>query len=316
MAFDLVTIGCVCADVKAQPVDELPARGTLGLIPSLEMTMGGLAGVTAAVFSRLGGKAAFAGCLGNDPFGNFLIEAFQEAGVNTQGIRRTDDSGSAATVVLIASDGERTFLHHVGTVGILSEEDIDFDMCQRTKVFHWGGPGLTPKLHGAPIGRVFKRIQSMGVLTSIDTCFDGSGIWLPLMKEALPHTSILCTSMSEAPHYSGKSEPGEILDFFASFGIEHILLKMGGDGLLVRDNNETIAFKAHQVKVVDGTGAGDAACAGFLYGLTRKWPLARCGALANAVGALTVQTTGSAGPNISLDAAEHLMEKQPCQVSS
>lgn len=316
MSFDLVTIGCVCADVKAQPVDQLPARGTLGLIPSLEMTMGGLAGVTAAVFSRLGGKAAFAGCLGNDAFGNFLIEAFEIAGVNTQSIQRVDGIGSAATVVLIASDGERTFLHNVGTVGILSEENIDFDLVKQSKVFHWGGPGLTPKLHGEPIGRVFQRVQALGVRTSIDTCFDGSGTWLPLMEKALPHTNILCTSMSEAPHYSGKSEPGEILDFFAGFGIEHILLKMGGDGLLVRDNNEIIEFKAHEVTVVDGTGAGDAACAGFIYGLTQNWPLARCGALANAVGALTVQTTGSAGPNMSLEAAERLMENQPCQVSS
>lgn len=316
MAFDLVTIGCVCADVKAQPVDEIPARGTLGLIPSLEMTMGGLAGVTAAVFSRLGGKAAFTGCLGNDPFGNFLIEAFQHAGVNTQGIHRVDDCNSAATVVLIDSQGERTFLHHVGTVGTLCEDDIDFGLAKRTKVFHWGGPGLTPKLHGKPIARVFKKIQALGVKTSIDTCFDGSGTWLPLMEEALPHTSILCTSMSEAPHYAGTADPEAILDFFAGYGIEHILLKMGEEGLMVRDRQETISFKRHEVPVVDGTGAGDAACAGFIYGLVNGWKLAQCGALANAVGALVVQSTESAGPSISLAAAEELMEMQACQVLS
>lgn len=312
MAFDLVTIGCVCADVKAQPVDQIPERGTLGLVPSIEMTMGGLAGVTAAVFSRLGGKAAFAGCLGTDPFGNFLIEAFQEAGVNTQGIRRTGECQSAATVVLIDSQGERTFLHHVGTVGILSEDDIDFELAKRTKVFHWGGPGLTPMLHGKPIARIFKKIQSLGVKTSIDTCFDGSGTWLPLMEEALPHTSVLCTSMSEAPHYAGVSDPHDILDFFSGYGIEYILLKMGQAGLMVRDKQETIAFSAHQVPVVDGTGAGDAACAGFIYGLVHQWKLAQCGALANAVGALAVQSTGSAGKSISLGHAEELMEKEPC----
>jgi len=316
MAFDLVTVGCVCADVKAQPVDELPKRGTLGLVPSLEMTMGGLAGVTAAVFSRLGGKTAFAGCLGNDPFGNFIIESFQELGVNTQGIRRVDGHQTAATVVLIDSQGERTFLHNVGTVGIVSEADIDFELAKRTKVFHWGGPGLTTKLHGKPIARVFKKVQAMGVKTSIDTCFDGSGTWLPLMEEALHHTNILCTSMSEAPSYTGKSDPKAILDFFAGYGVDHILLKMGDAGLLVRDKEETIAFKAHQVPVVDGTGAGDAACAGFLYGLIRKWPLAKCGALANAVGALTVQTSGTAGKSISLRAAENLMEQEPCQLPS
>ncbi len=312
MSCDLVTIGCVCADVKAQPVDELPKRGTLGLIPSLDMAMGGLAGVTAAVFSQLGGQAAFTGCLGNDAFGDFLIQAFHDANVNTDGIRRVDGTSSAATVVLIDSEGERTFLHNVGTVGIVSENDIDFELVGKSKVFHWGGPGLTPMLHGAPIGRVFERVQAMGVKTSIDTCFDGSNTWLPLMEAALPHTNIICTSMSEAPHYTGTSEPEEILQFFLNYGVESILLKMGGDGLMVCNATERHYFGRHDVSVVDGTGAGDAACAGFLHGLINGWNLERCGALANAVGALTVQTAGTAGSNISLEAAEALAASQPC----
>ncbi len=315
MSSDLVTIGCVCADVKAQPVDELPKRGTLGLVPSIDMTMGGLAGVTAAVFSRLGGQAAFAGCLGNDAFGDFLIRAFQDANVNTDGIRRVDGCNSAATVVLIGSDGERTFIHNVGTVGILSENDIDFDLVGRAKVFHWGGPGLTPKLHGAPIGRVFERVQALGVKTSIDTCFDGSNTWLPLMEAALPHTNIICTSMSEAPHYTGKTEPDDIVQFFLDYGVESILLKMGSDGLMVCNAESKHVFASHDVSVVDGTGAGDAACAGFIHGIIEGWDLERCGALANAVGALTVQTLGSAGNNISLEAALALAEKQPCHQS-
>ncbi len=311
MSCDLVTIGCVCADVKAQPVDELPERGTLGLVPSLDMTMGGLAGVTAAVFSQLGGQAAFAGCLGNDAFGDFLIRAFEDANVNTEGIRRIDGQNSAATVVLIGSDGERTFLHNVGTVGILSEDDIDFDFVAKTKVFHWGGPGLTPRLHGDPIGRVFKKVQALGVKTSLDTCFDGSNTWLPLMEAALPHTNIVCTSMSEAPHYTGTADPEAILRFFLDYGVESILLKMGGDGLMVCNKDTTHTFGPHDVSVVDGTGAGDAACAGFIHGLIEGWDLARCGALANAVGALTVQTAGTAGSNISLEATLALAEKQP-----
>lgn len=312
MSCDLVTIGCVCADVKAQPVDSLPERGTLGLVPSLDMAMGGLAGVTAAVFSRLGGKAAFTGCLGNDAFGDFIVQSFKNAGVNTEGIRRVDDTGTAATVVLIDSQGERTFLHNVGTVGIISESDIDFDLVGRAKVFHWGGPGLTPKLHGEPIRRVFEKVQGMGVKTSIDTCFDGSGTWLPLMEAALPYTDILCTSMSEAPYYAGASDPDAILQFFLDAGVGSVLLKMGDDGLTVCNRNERFVFGPHDVPVVDGTGAGDAACAGFLHGVIAGWDLERCGALANAVGALTVQTAGSAGSNLSLEAALALAAEQPC----
>jgi sugar/nucleoside kinase (ribokinase family) len=46
MQFDLVTVGVVCADVMVKPVDSFPAKGTLSLVPQLEINLGGLAGVT------------------------------------------------------------------------------------------------------------------------------------------------------------------------------------------------------------------------------------------------------------------------------
>jgi sugar/nucleoside kinase (ribokinase family) len=69
---------------------------------------------------------------------------------------------------------------------------------------------------------------------------------------------------------------------------------MGGDGLYVKNAKEAHHIPAHKVRVVDTTGAGDAACGGFLYGLVQDWDLRRCGRLANAVGALTVQVMGGA----------------------
>jgi sugar/nucleoside kinase (ribokinase family) len=60
-------------------------------------------------------------------------------------------------------------------------------------------------------------------------------------------------------------------------------------------------LEAHKVEPIDTTGAGDAACAGFLYGLLNGWGLARSGRLANAVGGLTVQHMGGAEAIISLE---------------
>ncbi|MCX8063855.1 MAG: carbohydrate kinase family protein [Candidatus Hydrogenedentes bacterium] len=301
MGVDLVTVGVVCADVMVKPVDRYPEKGTLSLVPQLEIHLGGLAGVTAAVFSKLGGKSAFIGQLGNDKFGDFIISVLISTGVDVSGVKRTSEYSSSATVVLINSQGERTFLHHVGTNASVSEDDLDFNVISKAKVLHWGGSSITPRLDGEPIGRVFKKARELGVKTSIDTCFDGKGVWLPHIEPALHFTNIVFSSWEEAKHYTGKDEPEEIADFYLSYGVEVAVIKLGELGIFVKSGEETIRLPAYKVPVVDTTGAGDAACGGFLYGYVYGYSLFECARLANAVGALTVQVMGGANGVQSLD---------------
>lgn len=316
MAFDVVTVGVICADVMAKPVDGLPARGTLGLVPQLEMHLGGLAGVTAAVVSQLGGTAAFVGSLGQDGFGDYLLATLSKAGVDTQYVRRRGDANSSASVVFIAGDGERTFLHHMGTNATVTEADLDYTAIQQAKVFHWGGPGITPKLEGKAMEAIMRKVKGMGVQTSMDTCYDGKGEWLPLIEPVLPHLDLVFSSLEEARCYTGQQTPEDIADFYRSYGVGTVGIKLGVDGLYLKNADEAFYLPAHQVDVIDTTGAGDAACGGFLYGYTRGWDLRRCGRLANAVGGLTVQRMGGAEAIVSLDETLKFMDSAATYASA
>jgi len=309
MSVDVISVGVVCADVMVRPVESLPKCGSLALVPRLELHLGGLAGVTAAVLCRLGAKAAFMGRLGQDGFGDYVLSALESHGVDVSRVRRTAECGTSATVVLISEDGERTFLHHLGANVLTSESDVDFDLVAQAKVLHWGGASITPGLDGEPIGRVFQKARAMGVKTSMDTCFDGKGLWFPHIQHALPHLDIAMSSIEEARHYTGKETPEEIADFYRSFGVETVLVKMGAEGLYVKSGKEAHHVPAHNVPVVDTTGAGDAACGGFLYGVIHGWDLLRCGRLANAAGALTVQVMGGSEGVRSLQETLAFMEK-------
>lgn len=308
MPVDLVTVGVVCADVMVRPVEAMPERGRLSLVPHLELHVGGLAGVTAAVFSQLGGQAAFIGNLGMDGFGDYILSTLKAAGVNMEQVGRTHDHGTSATVVLISGDGERTFLHHFGANAATSEEDINFDFVKQAKVLHWGGPSITPRLDGAPIGRVFAQAHALGIKTSMDTCFDGKNVWFPHIEHALPHLDIVMSSLEEARHFTGKQTPEDIADFYLSFGPEVTMIKLGSEGIYVKNRQEAFHIPAHRVTPVDTTGAGDAACAGFLYAYLQGWHLRDCGRLANAVGGLTVQRMGGAEAIESLEKTVAFME--------
>ena len=210
-----------------RPVDEMPPHGKLTLVPCLEIHLGGLAAVTATVLCQLGAKAAFIGKVGVDGFGDYVVSALSRTGVDVKALARTPDHATSATVVHISSDGERTFLHHIGANAHLGENDVDFDMVSKAKILHWGGPAILPGLDGAPIGRVMQKARSMGLVTSMDTCYDGNGVWLPLIEPALPHLDIVMSSLEEARMYTGAQEPEAIADFYRSYGVKTVLVKLG-----------------------------------------------------------------------------------------
>jgi sugar/nucleoside kinase (ribokinase family) len=312
MSVELVTVGVVCADVMARPVEALPPRGHLALVDQLGMHLGGLAGVTAAVYARLGGTAAFVGRVGRDSFGEFLVGALRDAGVDTRGVARDDAAATSATVVVVSGDGERTFLHHIGANAVVTPADIDLGLFPGVRCLHWGGPGITPELEGAAMAGVYARARAAGIVTSMDTCHDGKGVWLPLIADSLPHLDIVFTSIEEARQYTGCHSTDEIAGFLRARGVGIVVIKLGAEGLIVASEEGTLALPAHCVRVVDTTGAGDAACAGFLYGHLRGWSLRDCGRLANAVGGLTVQVMGGSGGVASLAAVQEFMETASC----
>ncbi|MCC6490720.1 MAG: carbohydrate kinase family protein [Candidatus Hydrogenedentes bacterium] len=292
MKFDLLSLGLACADVMVRPVESLPERGKLALVPHLEIHLGGLAAVTASVFSALGGSAAFIGALGRDGFGDYVHGALAGSGVNVDQVKRGNGEGTAATVVMVSEDGERTFLHHAGCSQSLREGDVDFEFFTQGRHLHWGGPAVTPSLDGEPIGRVLKKAHELGLTTSMDTCYDGGGRWLSRIEHALPHLDIVMSSLEEARMYTGKQDPEEIADFYCGYGPVIALIKLGERGLFVKQGEEKHYLPAHNVEVQDTTGAGDAACGGFLFGYLKGWSVYESARLANAVGALTVQAMG------------------------
>lgn len=313
-ALDLVTAGCICADVMARPVDAMPAHGTLGLIEHLDLQLGGLAGVTAAVFSRMGGRAGFTGRIGTDAFGDIQLAILKGHGVDVSCVHRKTDEGSSASVVLISGDGERTILHHTGVNATVCEDDLDFDYIGGAAIFHWGGPGLTPKLEGEAMARIFQRVRAAGGMTAMDTCYDGKGVWGPLIAPALPHLDIAMTSMAEAAYYTGCETPEQIARHFLDAGAKRALVKLGADGVYAAEGEHAVHVPGHVVDAVDTTGAGDAACAGFLYGCAKGESLERSARLANAVGAMTVVCVGGANGVASLEAVETFMKVTPCGV--
>ena len=74
---------------------------------------GGAPANVACAISRLGGNSSFIGCIGEDPFGEFLEQVLIENKVDTLHLQKTDTFTTLA-FVSIAENGERDFVFSRG----------------------------------------------------------------------------------------------------------------------------------------------------------------------------------------------------------
>jgi len=113
------------------------------------------------------------------------------------------------------------------------------------------------------------------------------------LEPILKRTYVLMPNAIELELLTGEIDYRKGADFMVGRGSKIVAVKLGGDGCYVTDGHERHLIEALNVKVVDTTGAGDAFCAGFLYGLINGKSLFECGKLGNFVASRCVMKMGA-----------------------
>ena len=286
-------LGILVADVVAKPIEEMPGKGRLQLVDTMELHTGGCASNTGYALSRLGISTGVMGKVGTDGFGDFFVRYMEDAGLDTRGIRRTSSVNTSATMVMVSADGERTFFHYLGANAELCHDDLDFDIIKEAKILHIAGAFLMPSFDGEPTARVLQQAREWGITTSLDTAWDSKDNWMNVLEPCLQHLDIFMPSIEEARMITGKEEPSDVAELLLSYGIGTVALKMGEQGSYIRTNDWELSVPIYKVDAIDATGAGDAFAAGFLAGVSKGWDHKKAARLANAVGACCTTAMGA-----------------------
>jgi sugar/nucleoside kinase (ribokinase family) len=289
---DVVCLGILVADAIARPVGELPERGSLGLVEEISLHGGGCALNTASALVRLGLSAGAAGKVGDDPLGGFLLALLDERGVGRDGVLTDPAVATSASIVLVDSSGERTFLHLPGASASLRAEELDRSYLFSGRCLHLAGALVMEALDGEPGAGLLAEARSRGLMTSLDTVWDATGRWERVLP-ALPHVDLFAPSLAEGRAITGEEEPAAIASSLRERGVGAVVLKCGASGCYASGDGVEGALQAFPVTAVDGTGAGDAFVAGLLYGRLAGWSLERSARFANAVGALATMAVGA-----------------------
>ena len=305
-------VGILVADVMTKPVDEIPEKGLLSHVDAIELYSGGNAMTAAVNMRKMGVESYIVGKVGKDMFGRFLDEKMQEQGVDTTGLKYDENTQTSASVVLSSSDGERTFLHCVGTNGTFSIDDVNWDIIDCCDYVFVTGTYLLNTFDGQQTADFLKKCQEMGKTTLLDVCWDAKGRWASILDPAMPYIDIFMPSIDEAIKLSDETDPEKIADVFFGKGVKKVVIKLGKKGAYLREGKDAksvIIPTYNKIKAVDTTGAGDSFCSGFITGLVKGLSFEECGLFANAVGTHCVMEKGATTGIKSYEEIRKFMEE-------
>ena len=309
MKMDVLCVGQLAADILVRPVDRVDYGVDTKRVEGIDISNGGDCLNVALGLAKLGGSVGFAGLVGEDQLGRYLRHVIECAGIDARGLLSTRDARTCSCLVLINSQGERTFFYYGGANDLFCGAELEPALLEEAAIVHVGGTFLLPRFDGEGAARLFAAAQAKGKLTSMDVTWDTTGRWLSVIEPCLPHLSFFMPSIREAERIAGTSDPPKIADFLQSCGVRTVVIKLGEKGCYVKPPQEAgFAAPAYPTQVVDTTGAGDSFVAGFLTGILRRWELKRSAAFACAVAALNIRKVGATAGIPTFDEARDFME--------
>ena len=259
------------------------------LVPGLRRDFGGCAGNIAYALHQLGGKPLPMAALGRD--GDDYLARLQGQGISTEFVLKLADAYTAQAMVMTDRDNNQITAFHPGAMMQAHQLQVPAREDIRLAIISPDGREAmlqhAAQLHAAGIPFVFDPGQGLPMFNGGELAhFAKLADWITVNDY---EGRMLCERMGVT-----------LADL--SHSVRGLVVTLGGQGCDVWENgSKTHVPPVQAAALADPTGCGDAWRGALLYGLEQGWPLARCAALGNRLGALKIASHGP--QNYRVDAA-------------
>lgn len=243
-------------------VDRYPTEDTKLEGIETKVQGGGPCATALVAAQKLGIPAAYAGTIGDDPFGTFMMEDLRRWGVDTASVQVIPGAVSFHAVVFLnQATQSRTCIWNQGTVPQPKPEDIPDALLENAKVLHLDGHMLPCAISSA------KRCRALGVKVS----YDAGGTY-PGVEHLLPYVDWLIPSQEYALKMTGcDTAEAAAQKLWDTYHPELVVLTQGVKGGLLLDEKGLRRYASFPVDVVDSNGCGDTFHGAFVAGKLRGY---------------------------------------------
>ena len=287
--FDVLGFGALNVDLLFK-VERLAAAEEESFIEDYKEACGGSAANTVVGLARLGCKVGFIGKVANDSEGKLQLDCFKTEGVDISCIVEATNGKSGSVIGFVDRKGARALYINSGVNDLIEPREIKLDYISQTKFLHLAS------FVGEKSFRAQKKLLS-ALPEGVKISFDPGSLYaqkgFAVIEPIIRNSYVLMPNAVELEQLTGEEDYRRGADFMIAMGVKVVAVKLGSKGCYVTDGQERLTVEPFKVKAVDTTGAGDAFCAGFLYGLIHDKSLYECGQLGNFVGSRSVMAMGA-----------------------
>jgi 2-dehydro-3-deoxygluconokinase len=270
--------------------------------PQYLQGFGGDTSNAAIAAARAGATTGYLTRLGQDRFGDLLMDLWKREGVDTSGIERDAHAPTGIYFVTHGANGhEFSYLRAGSAASRMTPQWLPRELVRQTKILHVSGISLA--ISASARETVFEAMattREAGTLVSFDSNLRLKLWSLEEARDAITRAIGLCDiflpSIDDVNVLSGLNEADAIVDWSHSLGAKQVVLKCGADGALVSDGKRREMIAGRHVSVIDATGAGDCFCGNLLARIAQGDSLFDAARYANAAAAIAVQGFGAVAP--------------------
>ncbi len=301
MGEHVLVIGATLLDTKGKPLAGLaPGTSNPAVIRS---TRGGGARNVAENLARLGANVQLITAVGDDETGLHLLEQTVEAGVHLDHVLVVEGKNTGSYIALLEQDGLLSVaLDDVSVMQVITPAYLN----QRRALFRSASMVM---VDGSLTEAALRTAVRLARKYNIPLCADPSSARLahklqPYIADlhlVVPNeveVAVLCEE--EFVEY----DPEESLRLarrLVAMGVEIAVVTLSDYGIDYATFDETGYIPPTYSRIVDSTGTGDAVTAAIMFGLLNDLPAIEAIRLGAAAASLTLQTSHTVVPDLSLD---------------
>ena len=297
----LLVVGELNVDLILNDIQGFPRIGAEIVANSMDFTLGSSSAIMASNISALGVDTSFCGVVGDDQFGEFVIEQLELKHVSTSFIKKSLSHKTGVTIVM-SYDQNRANVTYCGAMNALKKDDIPWTNLRDFNHLHLSSYFLQEGIK-KDITAIFRKAKNGGLSTSLDLQYDPEEKWEFDYKSCLPFVDIFFPNEDEIHALTAKNDLESALDELRPY-CNIIALKLGKKGSrLIKDDMDIQAAPFLNKKYKDAIGAGDSFNAGFIQKFLDGASLEECLKNGNATGSLN---TTCAGGTAAFSSQKHL----------
>ena len=303
----VVVFGSINLDLVVE-VAHLPAKGETVIGDRFFASAGGKGANQAVAIAKLGIPVSLVGQVGNDTFGQTLINSLQSSGVNTDSININSHTYSGIASIVVDRYGANTIACAGGANNLVREAEIEqfIRLLPQAKI-------VLLEL-GIPLATVLTAAREAKAHDCL-LILDPAPVTANLPEELYSLVDIITPNEIEASQLVGFTVDGvttarQAASSLHQMGIKNVIITLGSQGSLYSNELESYWLKPIDVPVVDTVAAGDAFNGALAVGLASGKEIKEAVQWATVGAALSVTKNGAQSSLPNKKSFQQLLDQQ------